>query len=157
MSVGWFIVINAAATHNHHGETTWNSPSLRLSMCLFVTTPPAMTKFSRNSNFSPTLLPSCFTLNQCTLKVPPTPIQSNKHNGCLSSQAARLPPKQLAPGSALSGLERMTPFPFFPSFRFSSAHGHSALSCVEINKPNHQSHTTERGVGGCRSNLGRKW
>lgn len=78
------------------------------------------------------------------LKCPPPPPPPSPTNTMAASHPKQsdYPPKQLAPGSALSGLERITPFPLFPSFRFSSAHGHSTVSCDEINKSNHQSHTT---------------
>lgn len=118
-------------TYNHHGEATFISWPMQLSKCLFVTIPAVVTYFSRNSNFSPTLPPSPLTIPVIAQKPPVR--WSSSDNSRLSCRAD-YPPKQLAPGSGLSGLERMTSFPLFPSFRLSSAHEQSTVSPGEINR-----------------------
>lgn len=100
--------------HNHHGDS--NVQFLAPSKWPFVTIPVIVTEFSRNSNFSPTCLRAP-SLSRLTLKAPP-PLPSSTGASwtiALSHRRQATPPKQLALGLSLSGLERMTSFPLFPS------------------------------------------
>lgn len=125
-------MINAITTCNHHGEAMRNSLPLRLSQCLFVLLPAVVTEFSRNSDFSPT--PPSSSLNQLVPSQSPHVYWSDSYNSRLSSSAGGGPPKQVALGSGLSGLERMTSFPPFPSFSLSLAYEHSTVNSGRINK-----------------------